>query len=566
MKQARISAYAFMAMFIWNGAMAAQGDAPTVSSPDTVPYQVTEDQSPSPIGKIADAALECDRLASDPKDKDGPATSNGVEQPSVEAIAPCAAAVAADPQNARINYQAGRAYRRSGELAKAFFYFDRANSLGSLRATVAVADAYLSGSGVPKDESKAIELFKRAASQGDTDAVIQLGQFYSVGPSKNLELAINWLSSVEDGDVYIALGELYFTEVHNDALALKWYRKAADLNKPLAYKKLGWHYYHGRGVPQDYEQAIEWDKLAWDTYPEVAARIGDSYSNLGDTAQMLSWLERGVARGDGYSAFLLAVGYQYQTRGMRKDIDKAIAFYKKAIERGYTLSLLNLGDIYLDGWLGAKNVQLAIKYFQEALSNGHDRAYYNLGLSYLETGDIRTAIDMLEKGATHESIGSMSKLGSVYWNGDGDKRDYQKSLFWYKKAAEEGNEYAMNYVGHFYANGFGVARDFGEAGRWYEKAAAAGHAWGNSNLAGLFSRGQGVNKDIALAVDLQEIAMKQSEEVCNDFKKRWNEWTPEFVRAFQSRLAQAYNYKAPIDGRLGSGSMAAIEKVCVGDD
>ena len=72
-----------------------------------------------------------------------------------------------------------------------------------------------------------------------------------------------------------------------------------------------------------------------------------------------------------------------------------------------------------------------------------------------------------------------------------------------------------------------------------------------------------MKRDVALAVELQEMAMKQSAEVCEDFKKSWSNWTPEFVRAFQSRLTDGYNYKGALDGRLGSGSMSAIDAICV---
>ena len=544
------------------GAMAAQGnEVPMSGSAESGSSEFVREQSSSGDAISTDTRNHCDRLAADPKDKDKPADVAGVDKPSAEAVEACAAAVTADPQNARLNYQAGRAYRKSQDFAKAFYYFDRANSLGSLRAAVAVADAYMSGSGVAKDEGKALDLLKRAASGGDVSAVLQLGKYYSKGPSKNLDLALSWLSSAEDGEVFIALGDLYVSEIRNDAIALKWYRKAADLKKPVAYKRLGWAYFNGRGVPADVTQAVEWDKLAWEEFPDVATNIASSYSRLGNTPEAVAWLERGIARGDAPSAYVLADTYRSCTC-VERDHGKALELYKKAVDLGHVDSLLNLGRMYRDGDGVEKNIPLAIEYFGKAIERGQKDGNFWLATSYRDLGDHSRAIETFKKAAEAGDSTAMYVLAGYYRDGNGIKQSYTEALAWFKKAAEAGDSDAMNWVGRFYAAGWSVKQNYVEAGRWYEKAGAAGQGWGNSNLAIFFSRGWGVKKDVALAVDLQETAMKQSTEVCAEFKKSWSNWTPEFLRAFQSRLAQGYNYKGAIDGRLGSGSMAAIEAIC----
>jgi TPR repeat protein len=42
------------------------------------------------------------------------------------------------------------------------------------------------------------------------------------------------------------------------AEAVNWYRKAADQSDALAQYNLGMMYYTGRGVPQDYAEAVRW--------------------------------------------------------------------------------------------------------------------------------------------------------------------------------------------------------------------------------------------------------------------------------------------------------------------
>lgn len=563
MNIATIFACAYVSMVA--GAMAAQGnEVPMSGSVESGPSGFVREQSSSGDAISTDTRNQCDRLAADPKDKDKPADVAGVDKPSAEAVEACAAAVTADPQNARLNYQAGLAYRQSKDFAKAFYYFDRASSLGSLRAAVAVADAYSTGSGVSKDFDKAVELYKQAASRGDPEAVVEIGKYYSKGPEKNVDLAVNWLTSVETGEAFMALGNLYLTEVQNDAIALKWYGKAAELKIPHAYRLLGEAYSLGRGVPQDAEEALMWDKLAWEALPQVTTKIARYYQLAGDTEQMLQWLERGAARGDAPSADALARVYRF-SKTADKDFAKAMSWYQKALELGDNRVLIEIGRMYQNGEGVQRDVPRAIEYYRNAIEKGVG-VYWRIADAYeqMSPRDDRSAFEWHKKGAEAGELLSMFYLAIQFRDGTGVQQNYKEALVWFKKAAELGDEDAMNQVGRFYDFGWGVKQNYVEAGRWYEKAGAAGQGWGNSNLAIIFSRGRAVNKDLALAVDLQEMAMKQSAEVCAEFKKSWRNWTPEFLRAFQYRLAQDYNYNGAIDGRLGSGSMAAIDALCAG--
>jgi TPR repeat protein len=48
----------------------------------------------------------------------------------------------------------------------------------------------------------------------------------------------------------------------NLALALRWYRKAADLGHAAAQNRLGWMYEKGEGVEMDYSEALKWYRRA----------------------------------------------------------------------------------------------------------------------------------------------------------------------------------------------------------------------------------------------------------------------------------------------------------------
>jgi TPR repeat protein len=88
----------------------------------------------------------------------------------------------------------------------------------------------------------------------------------------------------------------------DEAEALKWYRKGADLGNADAQLGLGDLYRWGRGVPRDYEQALTWFKRA------AAHGNGDAENTIGvmymggegvavDYSEALAWLRKAQNHG-----------------------------------------------------------------------------------------------------------------------------------------------------------------------------------------------------------------------------------------------------------------------------
>ena len=83
--------------------------------------------------------------------------------------------------------------------------------------------------------------------------------------------------------------------------AVKWYRLAAGQGFAGAQTNLGLMYSHGRGVPQDYAQAIKWYRLAAEQGVAYAqANLGGMYleglSVPQDNVQALMWFNLAVSR------------------------------------------------------------------------------------------------------------------------------------------------------------------------------------------------------------------------------------------------------------------------------
>lgn len=78
-------------------------------------------------------------------------------------------------------------------------------------------------------------------------------------------------------------------------------------------------------------------------------------------------------------------------------------------------------------------------------------------------------------------------------------RDPEKSLFWIKKSAEQGNEIAIEEMGMKYYEGFGVEQDYAEALKWLKLAAQKGKSSAYSSIGIMYRDGQGVDPDLTLA-------------------------------------------------------------------
>jgi len=85
--------------------------------------------------------------------------------------------------------------------------------------------------------------------------------------------------------------------------------------------------------------------------------------------------------------------------------------------------------------------------------------------------------------------------GNAYFSGEGVQQDYKQALYWFQKAAEQGNAAAQNYLGVMYDQGSGVPKDSTEAVRWYRKAAEQGYAVAQFNLGWMYDEGRGVHQD-----------------------------------------------------------------------
>ena len=95
-------------------------------------------------------------------------------------------------------------------------------------------------------------------------------------------------------------------------------------------------------------------------------------------------------------------------------------------------------------------------------------------------------------------------LGITYYNGDRGARDFSQAAFWFRKAAEQGDEFSQLLVADSICAGKEVPpTDYAEALQWYQKVSEQNSMWSEHaeySLGKIYESGKGVPKDYPEAV------------------------------------------------------------------
>jgi len=102
--------------------------------------------------------------------------------------------------------------------------------------------------------------------------------------------------------------------------------------------------------------------------------------------------------------------------------------------------------------------------------------------------------------------------------------DYQQAVYWYKKAAEQGDTRAQLNLAVMFKFGIGVIEDFSQSVLWYKKAAEQGDTKAQLNLAEMYASGEGVPENFVLAYKWANLASAHGRDKAkalkNEIRKR----------------------------------------------
>lgn len=92
--------------------------------------------------------------------------------------------------------------------------------------------------------------------------------------------------------------------------------------------------------------------------------------------------------------------------------------------------------------------------------------------------------------------------GDDFFFGRGCNVDYTQALYWYHKAADEGNMYSQYSIGLCYQKGLGVPQDDEQAINWFKMSSESGNPQAAYLLAECYLEGNCVRKDVDQALKL----------------------------------------------------------------
>ena len=323
---------------------------------------------------------------------------------------------------------------------------------------------------------------EKAANDGDSEAQFQLGNAYYFGA---------------------------FGATKNLVEAARWYRKAAEQNHIKAQNCLGDCYAFGRGVPQDYDEALKWFHSAAEQGDETAKVNVRYVENMkaipiekARGEEQFKKLEKAAAKGDANAQYELGHAYYLGDR-VDKDHWKAVKWYQKAAEQGHIVAQCQLGYIYANDF-HLTDYKKSAGWYRVAAEQGHVEAQFRLGLYYNHHAHTNSFL---------RQVGFFAKSDRI------------EALKWYRKAAEQGHVQAQFKLGDCYEQAVDdflpTEWDRAEAVKWYRKAAEHGHANAQYRLGCRYRDGKGVPKNLVEAYKWLNLAWEKFQEKSRRGQELW---------------------------------------------
>ena len=193
----------------------------------------------------------------------------------------------------QLQYEEGLALLEEKEFKKALDTLLPAAEAGHKDAILKVAEIYESGEGLgydlgflgttrSSDAKEAWKWYRKAAELGDPEAARKAAEAIRdrsvAGTAKEMLDLYLKASSLNEADVFYRISNLYRDGAvdipKDDAKAVDYLRKAADLGWADAMYDLGVRYEKGNGIPADSEKAMSWfEKAAAAGHAEAGRRI-----------------------------------------------------------------------------------------------------------------------------------------------------------------------------------------------------------------------------------------------------------------------------------------------------
>lgn len=265
---------------------------------------------------------------------------------------------------------------------------------GDAAAQASLGKAYEDGNGVPQDDQKAFQWYRKAAEHGDAEAQNHVGVLYSMGRGVD----------------------------RNKQEAVVWYRKAARLKSGKAMFNLGAAYYNGDGVTPDDVESYAWFLLCKEAgNPNADEALNRAAS---ENPRQLP------------SAFTKIAEMYTSGDELPKDRAEALRWYRKAADAGDAKASVTVANLLLTAGRSATQAEgaEARQRCEDADKLNFSPGAYCMVLIYRQ--GLGTANDQVEakkwlvRAADLGHPQAALELGEAYWKGDGVQKDLVVAYMW----------------------------------------------------------------------------------------------------------------------------------------
>ena len=257
--------------------------------------------------------------------------------------------------NADEQYNLGYCYCKGDGIeqnyTEAVEWFQMAAEQGYDMAQFKLGYCFDKGLGVVQNHTEAVKWYRMAAEQGNAFAQWFLGYYYELGRGikQNYFEAVKWYCKAAKQKNTKAQYNLESLLTKTSNIFFKWYYKAVMLNDANAQYNLGVCYKYGRGIEQNYNEAVKWyQKAAEQGYANAQNNLGNCYYNGRGVEQNYNeaakWYQKAAEQGNATAQCNLGVCYEYG-RGVGQNYDEAAKWYQKAAKQGYGRAENRLWDL-----------------------------------------------------------------------------------------------------------------------------------------------------------------------------------------------------------------------------
>ena len=377
-------------------------------------------------------------------------------------------------------------------------------------ALVTLAQAYAYGErGLRQSDDLAVELYQKAAAQGNKDAMLALAEHYEkgYGINKNPLLGVEWKlrgegKTAKPGEIAFRAGEIARQDSDLIHLAAGYYRQAAEAGHPEGMRWLAYALREKKYGEPNPEESLRWltkaaeagDRLAMSSLAHCYDKGEHGASQ--DSSKAFFWFEKAAETGDRLYMGLVARAYENGERGATKDLQKALYWHRKAFAAGDSFSKYRIEKLEKElnltsapapeelmkqaGELAQTNPAEAVKRIQQAAEAKYPPAQYQLGVLHAQGNgvpqDHARALQLVTAAADAGFIPAQFDLGRNLLVGNPNiPANPARGLAYLKKVAEQTQHkqaaaQAAGALGEIYERGVGVPANPTEALRWYEKA------------------------------------------------------------------------------------------------